>query len=367
MMPSRRQRGSRSIIIEGSGEELQARLQAEGANSPADIFVTVDGGRLHGAVVADLFQPVESAVLEERVPDAAQHPDNLWFGLTSRARVIFYRSADGAPEGVADYEDLGRADLGKTVCIRTSSNIYNVSLMAELIDALGEEAAEAWAAGLKANLGRDPQGGDTDQLKAVAAGECDLAVSNTYYWGRLLTSSNPADVAVGQSLSFIYPNQDNRGTHINISGAGVLTNAPNRDNADRVSWNTLVSDDAQRVLADSNNEFPVAPGVRDHGSDEGLHRLQIQRRERVGLWPERSRPRPASMTAPGCRDRLVPTAKRTKQKAPDQVRGLFSGAGAVGGPGHDPGPLVLAPISRRSRVPSHRVHQSPHHSRRFHA
>lgn len=251
-------------LIEGSGEELQARLEAEGANSPADIFVTVDGGRLHRAVEAGLFQPIESAVLEERVPEAAQHPDNLWFGLTSRARVIFYRTADGAPEGVADYEDLGRADLGKTVCIRTSSNIYNVSLMAELIDALGEEAAEAWATGLKANLGRDPQGGDTDQLKAVAAGECDLAVSNTYYWGRLMTSSNPADVAVGESLSFIYPNQDNRGTHINISGAGVLTNAPNRDNA-IMFMEYLVSDEAQRVLADSNNEFPVAPGVQITG------------------------------------------------------------------------------------------------------
>lgn len=251
-------------LIEGSGEELQARLEAEGANSPADIFVTVDGGRLHRAVEAGLFQPIESAVLEERVPEAAQHPDNLWFGLTSRARVIFYRTADGAPESVADYEDLGRADLGKTVCIRTSSNIYNVSLMAELIDALGEEAAEAWATGLKANLGRDPQGGDTDQLKAVAAGECDLAVSNTYYWGRLMTSSNPADVAVGESLSFIYPNQDNRGTHINISGAGVLTNAPNRDNA-ITFMEYLVSDEAQRVLADSNNEFPVAPGVQITG------------------------------------------------------------------------------------------------------
>ncbi len=256
--------GIKVNIIEGSGEELQARLQAEGANSPADIFVTVDGGRLHGAVVADLFQPVESAVLEERVPEAAQHPDNLWFGLTSRARVIFYRTADGAPEGVADYEDLGRADLGKTVCIRTSSNIYNVSLMAELIDALGEEAAEAWATGLKANLARDPQGGDTDQLKALAAGECDLAVSNTYYWGRLLTSSNPADVDVGQSLSFIYPNQDNRGTHINISGAGVLKNAPNRDNA-IAFLEYLVSDDAQRVLADSNNEFPIVPSVEIMG------------------------------------------------------------------------------------------------------
>jgi iron(III) transport system substrate-binding protein len=256
--------GIKVNIIEGSGDELQERLIAEGANSPADVFVTVDGGRLHRAVEAGLFQPVESALLEERVPEASQHPDNLWFGLTSRARVIFYRTADGTPDGVADYEDLGRADLGKTVCMRSSSNIYSVSLMAELIDALGEDASEAWAAGLKANFARDPQGGDTDQLKALAAGECDLAVSNTYYWGRLMSSSNPADVAVAQTLSFVYPNQDNRGTHVNISGGGVLKNAPNRDNAIKF-LEYLVSDEAQQVLADSNNEFPIVAGVQITG------------------------------------------------------------------------------------------------------
>ena len=256
--------GIKVNLIEGSGEELQARLEAEGANSPADLFVTVDGGRLHRAVEADLFQPVTSAILEDRVPAAYQHPDNLWFGLTSRARVIFYRTADGAPAGVTSYADLGRADLGQTVCIRTSSNIYNVSMMAEIIDGIGEEAAEAWATGFKANLAREPQGGDTDQLKALAAGECSLAVSNTYYWGRLLASSNPADVEVGQALSFIYPDQDGRGTHVNISGAGVLKNAPNAENAVKF-LEFLVSDEAQQVLADSNNEFPIVPGVQITG------------------------------------------------------------------------------------------------------
>ena len=256
--------GIKINLIEGSGEELQARLEAEGANSPADLFVTVDGGRLHRAVVADLFQPIESAILEERVPEAFQHPDNLWFGLTSRARVIFYRAADGLPEGVTTYEDLGRADLGKTVCMRSSSNIYSVSMMAEFIEVLGEEAAEAWAKGLAGNFARAPQGGDTDQIKALAAGECDLAVSNTYYWGRLLSSSNPEDVAVGQATAFLFPNQDGRGTHVNISGAGVLKNAPNRDNAVKF-LEFLVSDQAQQVLADSNNEYPVVPGVQITG------------------------------------------------------------------------------------------------------
>jgi iron(III) transport system substrate-binding protein len=256
--------GIKVNIIEGSGDELQARLEAEGANSPADVFVTVDGGRLHRAVVADLFQPVESAALEERVPEAFQHPENLWFGLTSRARVIFYRTADGLPEGVSTYEDLGRADLGKTVCMRSSSNIYSVSMMAELIDALGEPAAEEWAKGFRANLAREPQGGDTDQIKALAAGECDLAISNTYYWGRLMSSSNPEDVAVAQATAFLFPNQDDRGTHVNISGAGVLKNAPNRDNA-IAFLEYLVSDAAQQVLADSNNEYPIVEGVQITG------------------------------------------------------------------------------------------------------
>ena len=252
--------GIRVNIIEGNGEEILARIQAEGANSPADVLITVDGGRLHRAVEAGILAPVESAILEARVPEAMQHPDNLWFGLTARARVIFYNRAAGLPEGVADYEDLADPALAGTICMRSSSNIYSVSLMAELIEALGEEAAEAWARGLGANFARAPQGGDTDQLRALAAGECTLAVSNTYYWGRLAASSNPDDVAVANAIAFIFPNQSNRGTHVNISGAGILTTAPNRENAVRL-LEFLVSDQAQQILADSNNEYPAVPGV----------------------------------------------------------------------------------------------------------
>ena len=254
------QTGIRVNIIEASGDEIVARIQAEGANSPADLLITVDGGRLHRAVEAGLFQPVQSEILETRVPEALQHPDNLWFGLTTRARVIFYSIAEGLPEGVEDYEDLADPAYAGMVCMRSSGNIYSVSLMAELIESLGEEAAEAWGRGLNANLARAPQGGDTDQLKALAAGECRLAVSNTYYWGRLMASSNPADVEVARQIAFIFPNQGNRGTHVNISGAGVLTTAPNRDNAIRL-LEYLVSDEAQQVLADSNNEYPAVPGV----------------------------------------------------------------------------------------------------------
>lgn len=251
-------------LIEGSEDELMARIQAEGANSPADLLLTVDAGRLHRAVEAGLFQPVESAVLHERIPEKLRHPDDLWFGLTTRARVIFYNAELGLPEGVADYEDLADPALEGMICLRSSSNIYNISLLGELIAVMGEEAAEDWARGVGNNLARAPQGGDTDQLRALAAGECRIAVSNTYYWGRLMASSNPADVEVAQATAFIFPNQDDRGAHVNLSGAGVLTTAPNRDNA-IAFLEYLVSDEAQRALADGNNEYPVVPSVQIAG------------------------------------------------------------------------------------------------------
>lgn len=256
--------GIRVNLIEGSGDELQARIEAEGANSPADVLLTVDAGRLYRAEVAGLFQPVESDVLNARIPEALRHPENLWFGLTTRARVIFYSVEDGLPEGVSRYEDLADPALADSICMRTSSNIYNVSMMAELIEVLGEEAAEEWARGVGANLARNPQGGDTDQIRALAAGECRLAISNTYYWGRLAASSNPADIEVAEATAFIFPNQEDRGTHVNISGAGVLRNAPNFENAIAL-LEFLASDEAQQVLADSNNEYPVVAGVTING------------------------------------------------------------------------------------------------------
>ena len=251
-------------LIEGSGDELQARIEAEGANSPADLLLTVDAGRLHRAEVAGLFQPVESDILRERIPEDLRHPDNLWFGLTSRARVIFYNAEAGRPEGLSRMEDLADPRFEGEICMRSSSNIYSVSLLAELIEVLGEDAAEAWARGVGANLARPPQGGDTDQIRAVAAGECAIGLANTYYWGRLMSSSNPADRAVAEATAFIFPNQDNRGTHVNLSGAGVLVNAPNRENA--IAFiEFLTSDEAQVVLADGNNEYPAVSTVTPTG------------------------------------------------------------------------------------------------------
>ncbi len=247
-------------LIEASGDELVARIEAEGVNSPADVFWTVDAGRLHMAVERDLFQPVQSDVLEERVPADMRHPDGLFFGVTTRARVIYYNVENGRPENVNTYEDLADPDLGLTVCLRTSSNIYNLSLMAEMIEVHGEEGAEAWARGFLANLARQPQGGDTDQIRGVAAGECDLAVANSYYWGRLQTSQNPADREAAARVLPIFPNQDDRGTHVNISGMGVLANAPNPDNAVALI-EFMTSPTVQSILADQNNEWPVVEDV----------------------------------------------------------------------------------------------------------
>lgn len=252
--------GIKVNIIEGSADELIERIRSEGAQSPADLLITVDAGRLWRAVEAGIFQPVDSAVLAERIPEKYRHPDNLWFGLTSRVRVIYYDKSRGVPEGLEDYEDLADPAWKGEICMRSSSNIYNVSLMAELIEVLGAEAAEQWARGLAANLARPPQGGDTDQIKAVAAGECRIGVGNTYYWGRLAASSDPADRAVAEKVGLIFPNQGNRGAHANISGAGVVATAPNREAA-IAFLEYLTTDEAQRIFADGNNEYPIVPGV----------------------------------------------------------------------------------------------------------
>lgn len=258
------QTGIKVNLIEAGADALLERLKAEGANSPADLLITVDAGRLWRAAEAGFLSPVDSAVLDQRVPEKYRHPDDLWFGLSTRARVIVYNQAKGLPDGLADYEDLADPAYEGMICIRSSSNIYNISLMAELIETVGEDAAEDWAEGVVANFARDPEGNDTAQIKAVAAGECDLALANTYYVGRLLGSENPDDRAVGEAVGILFPNQDDRGAHVNISGAGVLANAPHRENA--VAFlEYLASEEAQRLFADGNNEYPVVEDVTPSG------------------------------------------------------------------------------------------------------
>lgn len=246
-------------LIEGDADELVERLKAEGANSPADLLITVDAGRLHRAVEAGLLAPVTSEELEERVPDSLQHPDDLWFGLSKRIRGIVYAKDRVDPAEITRYEDLAGPGWEGRVCIRSSSNIYNQSLLASMIESEGAKAAEDWANGIVANMARPPQGGDTDQIRAVAAGECDVAIVNHYYLARLI-EGDQTDREVAEQVGILFPNQDGRGAHANISGAGVLKTAPNPEHAARF-LEYLTTPGAQRYFAEGNHEYPVAPDV----------------------------------------------------------------------------------------------------------
>ncbi len=252
--------GIRINRIEGKGDALIERLKNESLNSPADVFITVDAGRLWRAEQAGLFQEVTSPVLEARVPATLRHPEGRWFGLARRARLIFYNKDMVKPGEIQTYEDLADPRWRGMVCIRSSSNIYNLSLLGSIIAARGEKAAQAWARGVVENFARPPQGGDTDQIRAVAAGECGIGVANSYYYARLMTSEKEQDRKAAQALGVVFPNQAGRGTHVNISGAGVLKHARHSDAAIRF-LEYLTSEPAQRLFADGNNEYPVVQGM----------------------------------------------------------------------------------------------------------
>lgn len=247
-------------IIEAGADELIERIKSEGANSPADVIITVDAGRLWRADQAGLLAPVDSAVLEAAIPESLRHPEGKWFGLTKRVRAIVYNREAVDPEELSTYEDLAGDEWQGRVCIRSSSNVYNQSLLASLIEANGAEAAEEWAQGVVENFARSPQGGDTDQIRAVAAGECDVAVVNHYYLARLIASEDRSDQQVAEQVALFFPNQDGRGAHVNISGAGVVAGAPHPENALRFI-EFLTTPEAQEVFAEGNNEFPVVEGV----------------------------------------------------------------------------------------------------------
>ncbi|NEQ33351.1 MAG: Fe(3+) ABC transporter substrate-binding protein, partial [Leptolyngbya sp. SIO4C5] len=254
------QTGIEVNVIEGDSDELLERIQNEGENSPADVFITVDAGRLWRAEEAGIFQPAESSVLEEEIPTNLQHPDNLWFGLTKRARVLVYNTDNVDPAELSTYEALAEPEWEDRVCVRSSSNIYNQSLVGSIIETDGEAAAEEWAKGLVNNFAREPEGGDTDQIKAVAAGQCDVAIVNHYYWARMAKSDSAEDQEIIENTAIFFPNQEGRGTHVNISGAGVVATAPHPENA--VAFlEFLVSPEAQAVFAQGNNEYPVVTGV----------------------------------------------------------------------------------------------------------
>ncbi len=256
-----KQTGIKINRIEGQEDPLLERIRNEGANSPADVFITVDIGRLWRAQQAGVFAPVKSKVLESRIPANYRDPNGEWFGFSARGRVIAYNKAAVKAGDIANYEDLADPKWKGKVCTRSSGHVYNLSLISSLIAHDGEARTEQWARGVAANLARVPKGGDTDQLKAVAAGECDVAIANTYYIARLLKSTKPEDKAVAEKLGVVWPNQSSQGVHMNVSGGGMLKHAPNKEAAVKF-LEYLASDEAQRYFADGNNEWPVVKGVK---------------------------------------------------------------------------------------------------------
>lgn len=245
--------------IEGNADELIARMEAEGSNSPADILLTVDTSRLERAKAAGVLQAIDSSVLETRVPAYLQDDENQWFGFSQRARIIFYDKND-VQDPPRSYQDLADPKYKGQVCIRSSSNVYTQTMTAALIAHLGEDAVREWATAVVGNFARDPQGGDTDQLRGIVSGECDIAVSNTYYFGRAIRTAVDGVSDSLDMFGWVFPNQDSIGAHMNLSGGGVAKHAPNRENAIRF-LEYLTSDSAQEYFSAGNDEYPAVPGV----------------------------------------------------------------------------------------------------------
>jgi iron(III) transport system substrate-binding protein len=257
--------GIKTNLITAKADKLLTRMINEGQNTPADVFITVDAGRLHRAKEAGLLQPINNSTIEKAVPAHLRDSDKLWVGLSQRARVIFYAKDRVKPEELSTYEDLANAKWKKRICIRGSGNIYNQSLVASMIAVNGKAEAQQWADALVANFARDPKGGDRDQIKAAAAGQCDLAIANTYYYGKMLASKNdPAQVEAANKMGVFWPNLSDRGVHVNVSGAGISKYSKNKENALKL-LEYLVSDEAQSWYASVNYEYPVSNTAKISG------------------------------------------------------------------------------------------------------
>lgn len=252
--------GIKVNIIKGKENELIERLSREGEATKGDLFFTADAGRLHWAKEKGLLQSVESETLMKNIPENLRDKDHQWFGLTKRARILVYAKDRVDPSELSTYEELADPQWKGKILIRSSENIYNQSLLASFIELNGKEAAKEWANGIVANMARDPKGGDTDQLKAVVAGQGDVAIMNSYYVGRLLNSSNPEEVDVAEQVGVFFPNQETTGTHVNVSGIGVAKHAKNKENAIKLI-EFLSSPKAQAKFAEANFEYPVNPSV----------------------------------------------------------------------------------------------------------
>jgi iron(III) transport system substrate-binding protein len=245
--------------IEGNADELLARMEAEGENSPADVLLTVDTSRLERAKDMGLLQSIESEVIETRIPDYLQDEDNEWFGFSQRSRILFY-DKDEVENPPQTYQALADDQYEGMICIRSGTNVYSQTILAALIEHLGEEAARDWAAAVVENFARDPQGGDTDQLRGIVSGECDIAMSNTYYFARAIRTDVDGLSDSLDMIGWVFPNQDSFGAHMNLSGGGVAAHAPNRENAIRF-LEYLTSESAQEYFSAGNDEYPAVPGV----------------------------------------------------------------------------------------------------------
>ncbi|MFT3665704.1 extracellular solute-binding protein [Piscinibacter sp.] len=257
--------GIRINRVDADDAGIVARLKSEGAASPADVVLLVDAARLWNAESSGLFQPFKSALLEQRIPATLRGADDgkgsQWFGFSTRGRVIVYNKLNVKKDDVDTYEELGDPKNKGKVCTRSGSHPYNLSLFGAMLQHLGEPATENWLKGVVDNMARAPKGGDTDQIKAVASGECQIALTNTYYLARLMRSSKPEDRAVVEKVGVVFPNQASWGTHVNIAGAAIARHAPNLDSAKQF-LEYLASDSAQAYFADGNNEWPAVPGVK---------------------------------------------------------------------------------------------------------
>jgi iron(III) transport system substrate-binding protein len=243
--------------IEGNADQLVARIQAEGRGSPADVFIAADAGALKRAQDAALFQPIVSELLEQRIGPGLREPAGLWYGLTRRARIVAYDPARVSLDEVDDYAKLATPRFAGKLCVRSSDNVYNLSLVGALIEAWGEDRTRDWVKGIVANMARPPQGGDRDQIRAVGAGVCEVALTNSYYYLRMGSGDDAGDRAVTEKVALAFPRLDGVGSHMNISGGGVVATSPNRDNAIKL-LEFLSSQDAQTHTALHNSEFPIS-------------------------------------------------------------------------------------------------------------
>ena len=246
--------------IEGNADQLIARMRSEGERSPADLFVTADAGALWRAQQAGVLQPIQSDLLAQRVPANMREPDGNWYGFTRRARVIAYNPQQVRPDEVDTYEDLASPRFRGRLCVRSSDSIYNLSLVGALIEAWGPDRADEWVKGIVANMARPPEGGDRDQIRAVGAGVCEVAITNSYYYIRLANGDDDADRAITERVKLAFPSLDGQGAHVNISGGGVAAHAPNRDNALKL-LEFFASPETQIYISANNNEFPASPDV----------------------------------------------------------------------------------------------------------